>query len=97
MVKNKYKNNSSKPLRFQGIIKKLGQLRCYCQNFSRIFSRDSKEIKKWATPSPGKTKNFPKIFLDRPQQMIKNFPKILFTELSPTICVKTTGAVGAVT
>lgn len=33
MVKNKYKNNSSESRGFQGIIKKLGQLRCYCLDY----------------------------------------------------------------
>ena len=36
MVKNKYKNNSSESRGFQGIIKKLGQLRCYCLIFRRF-------------------------------------------------------------
>ena len=37
MVKNKYKNNSSESRGFQGIIKKLGQLLCYCQEKSDMI------------------------------------------------------------
>lgn len=36
MVKNKYKNNSSESRGFQGIIKKLGQLLCYCLKYLEI-------------------------------------------------------------
>ena len=41
-MKNLYKNNSSKSRGFQGIIKKLGQLLCYCPHkSSQIFQNIS--------------------------------------------------------
>lgn len=44
-MKRQYKNNSSKSRGFQGIIKKLGQLLCYCQE-ERQKEKQKKEEKR---------------------------------------------------